>query len=84
MLTVDINQIVPTKDRLSLGLTVRYGEGGPVRFVQAHLDDDVLDWKTLSALTEWIVRQTNRHLDRERELLEDETLPLDFPTSAGA
>lgn len=72
MITVSIDQIVPTKDRISFGLVIRYGEGGAVRFAQAHLDDDVLDWKTLTALMEWMVRQTNRHLDRERELLEDQ------------
>ena len=76
MITVEIDKIVPTSDRLSFGLVVRYGQGGAVRFAQAHIDDDVLDWKTLSALADWVVRQTNRHLDRERELEEDETLPL--------
>lgn len=76
MITVEIDRIVPTSDALSFGLIVRYGKGGAVRFAQARLEDDVLDWKTLSALMEWLVRQTNRHLDRERELLEDEALPL--------
>ena len=84
MLTVDISQIVPTKDRLSFGLTIRYGENGPVRFCQARLDDDVLDWQTLTAMAEWINRQVERHLDREEDLREYETLPLDFPTSGGA
>lgn len=81
MLTVDIEKIVPTSDSLRFGLTVRYGENGPVRFCQARLDDDVLDWKTLTAVAAWINRQVERHLDREQDLEDDEMLPLDFPTS---
>jgi hypothetical protein len=76
MLTVHVEKIVPTRDSLRLGLVVRYGEGGPVRFAQAVIEDDVLDWSTLSALAEYVVRQTNRHLDRERELLEEEDAGL--------
>lgn len=37
MLTVDVEQVVVTKGQVSLGLVVRYGENGPVRFAQARL-----------------------------------------------
>lgn len=76
MISVDINKIVATKDELRFGLVVRYGDDGPVRFVVAKLEDDVLDWRTLSEVSGWITRQVNRHLDRERELLEEGEQPL--------
>jgi hypothetical protein len=37
MMTVEVDQIAPTKDGLSFGLIIRYGDGGPVRFAQAYL-----------------------------------------------
>lgn len=70
-----IDRIVVTSDAVFFGLIVRYGEGGPVRFAQVQLEDDVLDWTTLQGLTAYVVRQTNRYLDREREIEDDLTLP---------
>jgi len=76
MITVDIEQIVPTENDLQFALVVRYGEGGAVRFARARIEDDVLDWKTLQDLGRWITRQVERHLDREADLLEAEDVPL--------
>ena len=72
---ISIDRIAATKDFLALGLVIRYSDNGPVRFAQVQLDDDVLDWETLQGLASYVVRQTNRHLDREREIVDQETLP---------
>ena len=37
MLTVEVEKVVVTKDQVSLGLVIRYGKDGPVRFAQAVL-----------------------------------------------
>lgn len=71
---ITVDTIAPTSDSLWLGLRVEYSENGPVRFIKAQLDDDVLDWATMTALIGWLTRQTNRHLDRERELEEMDPL----------
>lgn len=75
MIRVDINQISCTRDSLQIGCVVRFGDDGPVRFVRTYLEDDVLDWATLGELTEYLNRQVSRHLDREREIAEDQALP---------
>jgi hypothetical protein len=72
---INIDRIAATKDCLAFGLVIRYADNGPVRFAQVQLDDDVLDWATLQGLAEYVVRQTNRHLDREREIQDDLPLP---------
>lgn len=72
---ITVDKIAFSSDALFLGLVLRYSDNGPVRFAQVQLDDDVLDWKTLQDLTSYVVRQTNRHLDRERELQDEPTLP---------
>ena len=75
MMQVDLNKIAVTSDGLFLGLVIRYGEGGPVRFAQVRIEDDVLDWQALSDLTSYLNRQISRHLDRERDVADFPTLP---------
>lgn len=75
MLTVDLNQIAATSDGLFLGLVIRYGDNGPVRFAQVRIEDDVLDWQALSDLTTYLNRQIARHLDRERDVADFPPLP---------
>jgi hypothetical protein len=75
MLTVEFSQVAVTTNSLRVGVVVRYGPEGPVRFAQLVIDDDALDWQALQDLAEYVVRQTNRHLDREREIEDDLTLP---------
>lgn len=54
MLTVTVDKVVVIKGKVSLGLVVRYGEHGPVRFVQAHLPIGLMPPSTLTALlSEW-------------------------------
>jgi len=74
MLTVEFSQIAASPNSLRVGLVVRYGDNGPVRFAQLVIDDDALDWQSLQDLMQYSVRQVNRHLDREREVLEDNPL----------
>lgn len=52
MISVEVDQISPTKDGLRLGCVVRYGEGGPVRFVEAFLPYDVIDKPARASLIE--------------------------------
>lgn len=75
MLTVEFSQVAADSTSLRVGLVVRYGENGPVRFAQLVIDDDALDWQDLQTLMQYAVRQVNRHLDRERELQDDTELP---------
>lgn len=75
MLTVELSQIGSTSTSLRIGVVIRYGENGPVRFAQVVVEDDALGWADLQTLATWAVRQTNRHLDREREVQEQDTLP---------
>lgn len=54
MLTVEVEKVVVTKGRVSLGLVVRYGENGPVRFAQAELPIGLMSPHTLGLiLAEW-------------------------------
>lgn len=77
MITVEIDRILPTESDLRFGLVIRYGEGGAVRFAQARLSDDSLDWETMQRLAAWIARQVNQHLDREAALEDEiEQMPL--------
>ena len=75
MLTVELSQIGSTPNSLRIGVVIRYGQDGPVRFAQLVVEDDCLSWQDLQTLVDWGVRQTNRHLDREREVEEHDTLP---------
>jgi hypothetical protein len=74
MMTLEINQIVATGNSLRFGIIVRYSDNGPIRFVQAVLPDDTLDWTTLGEMAAWVARHTNRHLDHERELEREDPL----------
>lgn len=75
MLTVEFSKAAITKSDLRIGVVIRYGDNGPVRFAQIVISDDVLDWGSLSALLDFASRSTNRYLDREREIEDDLTLP---------
>lgn len=73
MLEVSVNQIASTPT-LRIGLVVRYGDGGPVRFAVASIEDDVLDLATLRDLEAWVHRQRMRLVsleERARDLGED-------------
>lgn len=72
MLTVEFSQLATTRDSLRIGLVIRYGENGPVRFAQLVIGDDALEWQALTDIANWLVRQTNRHLDREADLADDQ------------
>lgn len=69
MLTVSVDQLVVTKGQVSLGLIVRYGENGPVRFARADLPMGLLSPHTLGLmLAEW---------DRENDRVpEPDDIPL--------
>ena len=76
MLEVEITQIATYPTSLRFGCVVRYGQGGPVRFVSAYVDDSVLDNNTLVDLMSWCAHQANRALDAEREDLSELDAPL--------
>jgi len=69
MLTVEVEQVVVTKGRVSLGLVIRYGENGPIRFAQAALPLGLMTPHTLGLLLAAWDRQM------EREPLEED-VPL--------
>jgi len=50
MLTVEVEKVVVTKDQVSLGLIVRYGKEGPVRFAQAKLPLGLMSPHTLGLM----------------------------------
>lgn len=75
MLKIELNKIAVTADGLFLGLVVRYGDAGPVRFAQVSVQDDVLGWQELQDLTTYLNRQVSRHMDRERDAEPWEALP---------
>lgn len=61
MLTVEVEKLVVIKGDVSLGLIVRYGEGGPVRFVQARLPLGLMTPHTLGL----IMAAWDSEMDRE-------------------
>ena len=75
MMKIDLNKVAVTPDGLFLGLVVKYGENGPIRFAQVRIEDDVLDWQALADLTTYLNRQIARHLDRERDIADFPSLP---------
>lgn len=61
MLTVEVEKVVVTKGQVSLGLVVRYGQDGPVRFAQARLPLGLMTPHTLGLL----MAAWDREMDRE-------------------
>lgn len=61
MLTVEVEKVVVTQDQVSLGLIVRYGAEGPVRFCQAVLPLGLMSPHTLGL----IMAAWDRVQDRE-------------------
>lgn len=60
---VDVDKIVPLPSGLRFGLVVRYGDGGPVRFVQASCDWSMFTVDVQAA----VVKAFNDMLDAEPE-----------------
>lgn len=77
MLEVEISQIATYPTSLRLGLVVRYGKDGPVRFATAYVDESTLDQDTVLSIMQWATRAMNRALDAERA--ERETFDVDVP-----
>jgi hypothetical protein len=50
MLTVEVEKVVVTKSAVSLGLVIRYGENGPIRFAQAQLPLGLMTPHTLGLM----------------------------------
>lgn len=76
MLRVEFSQAAADDHSLRVGVVIRYGATGPVRFAQVVVDEDALDWDSLDALLSFASRATNRYLDREREAGQEEQDPL--------
>lgn len=68
---INVNKVTANSNGLYLGLELKYSDMGPVRFAQVSLEDDVLDWEALQGLAKYVVRQLNRHLDRENDLSQE-------------
>jgi len=75
MLTVEFSQAAADNHSLRVGVVIRYGDNGPVRFAQVVIDEEALDWGSLDALLTFASQATNRYLDRERELDPEPPLP---------
>jgi len=69
MLTAEVEKVVVTRDQVSLGLIIRYGENGPVRFAQAVLPLGLMSPHTLGLL----LAAWDRVQDQEPA---DEDIPL--------
>jgi hypothetical protein len=63
---VTVDKLLPTPSGLRMGCVVRYGEGGPVRFVDAELPWELITAEVLAAIYDHL----NKTLDAE---------PLDEP-----
>jgi len=59
---VTIDKLVPTPSGLRLGSVIRYGEGGPVRFVDAEVPWELFTWEVLQACYD----RVNKVLDAEQ------------------
>lgn len=77
MLEVEIERISPSPSSLRVGLVVRYGDNGPVRFAQARIDWDLFTPEVMGELLRHIDRLRAQHLDREP----DDALPLTWDGS---
>lgn len=75
MIQVEFSKAATSGTSLRVGVVLRYGENGPVRFAQIVIDDSVMDWHSLNAIMEWTASATSRWLDRERELEDEQPLP---------
>lgn len=62
---VEVDKISPSDHGLALGLVVRYGEGGPVRFVQAYVPIDLFDAECRAALLVQWNRLVSSHFAEE-------------------
>jgi len=60
MLTVEVEKVVVTQGQVSLGLIVRYGENGPVRFAQAKMPMGLLSPQVLGTLLAAWDRENDR------------------------
>lgn len=58
---VTVDKMIPSPSGMRLGCVVRYGEGGPVRFVDAELPWSLITAEVLAAIYDHL----NRTLDRE-------------------
>lgn len=65
MLSVEVDRIAPSEHGLALGLIVRYGPSGPVRFVQAYVPVDLFDAECRLALLALWDGLVKRHLEEE-------------------
>lgn len=68
MIQVEFSQLATDALSLRIGVVVRYGENGPVRFAQLVIDDLALDWDSMNVLQIWLTRQVNRYLDAEYDV----------------
>ena len=65
MISVDVEKILPSPSGLVLGCIVRYGDGGPVRFVQATVPWAAFSKETRSEMLRAFDRLVDAWLDEE-------------------
>lgn len=58
---VTVDKMIPSPSGIRLGCVVRYGEGGPVRFVDAEIPWSLITAEVLAACYDHL----NKTLDRE-------------------
>lgn len=73
---VEISQIAVYPTSLRLGMVIRYGKDGPVRFASAYVTDEVLSMEVVGEILTWCTRTMNRYLDTQREAEMDVDSPL--------
>lgn len=50
MISVEIDKLLPSEHGVAVGCIIRYGDGGPVRFVQGYIPVDLFDAECRLAL----------------------------------
>jgi len=65
VISVEVDKISPSDHGLALGLIVRYGPSGPVRFVQAYVPVDLFDAECRLALLGLWDQMVRQHIEEE-------------------
>lgn len=67
MLSVECNAITASPSGIHLGVTVRYGENGPVRFARVDVPVELITTDVMDDFAALFVRLVNTYLDAERD-----------------
>lgn len=65
MIRVEVDKIAPSEHGLAIGCVVKFGDDGPVRFVQAYIPRDLFDPEVRRELLTMFNAMVNDDLDYE-------------------